>query len=158
MSDKKKAAPTTTTKPAAAPAAAELKKEKELEKVYVTSSELAAQLKTKGTILRRWLRTLPAFQDNGYTRYKWDPSDSKDAQFLKDAAFSFEKYQKSSDEKKTAREAELKEKAEAKKVAKETAKATKKPAKEKAEKAEDDETEGDEEEMFEDETEGEELE
>jgi plasmid replication initiation protein len=110
---KVQASPAKNTKPI--PAAAPAKVEKVAEPVieYVTSTELATRLGTKGTILRRWLRTLPQFQDAGYTRYKWEPTD----QFLKDAADGFAKYQKSDDEKKAARLEEARKKSEAKKAA-----------------------------------------
>jgi hypothetical protein len=92
---------------------------------YVTSTQLAERLGTKGTILRRWLRTLPQFQDGGYTRYKWEPTD----QFLKDAADGFAKYQKSDEEKKATRLEEARKKSEEKKAKAEAGETEPKPKK-----------------------------
>lgn len=105
---------------------------------YVTSTDLAKKLGTKPTILRRWLRTLPKFQDSGYTRYKWEENDP----FLADAEASFKKYQTTAEDKKAAREEE-KAKAKAAKPA-----AEKKPKKTKTEETpveEEDDAEGGEE-------------
>lgn len=100
----KKEAPA-ETKPAASEKAA---KTKEPEAKMVTSRELADQLGTKPTILRRYLRTLPKYQDGGYTRYKWDEKDP----FLKDIKASFEKFKLDEKEKNAKRLATLKEKKE----------------------------------------------
>lgn len=83
-------------------------KAKEPEAKMVTSRELADQLGTKPTILRRYLRTLPKYQDGGYTRYKWDEKDP----FLKDVKASFEKFKTEEKEKNAKRLATLKEKKE----------------------------------------------
>lgn len=126
--------------------------------VYVTSKELAEKCGTKGTILRRWLRTLTQFQDSGYTRYKWEPNDP----FLTEAPALFEKYQNADVEKKAARAVEAEAKAKAKAEAGENAepkapKAKKtKTAPEPAPVVEEDEDEDDFE--TEDDDEGEELE
>lgn len=101
----------------ATPAPVETKKaEKAAEPTvkYVTSTDLAAKLGVKSTILRRYLRTLPRFQDSGYTRYKWEEGDP----FLNDIEASFKKYQSSAEDKKEARDKERAEKAEAKKAEK----------------------------------------
>ena len=90
---------------AAAPAAAKpepAKKEKAAEVPaieYVTSAQLASTLGIKSTTLRRWLRTLPKFQDGGYTRYKWEPTDP----FLKEAKERYEKFAASEKEKQEKR-------------------------------------------------------
>jgi hypothetical protein len=84
------------------------KKPAEPEAKMVTSRELADQLGTKPTILRRYLRTLPKYQDGGYTRYKWDEKDP----FLKDVKASFEKFKEDEKEKNAKRLATLKEKKE----------------------------------------------
>jgi len=130
-----------------------VEKAAEPEKKMITSTELAARLGTKPTILRRWLRTLPKFQDNGYTRYKWEEDDP----FLADASASFEKYKKQSEEKKEARLAEAREKAEKKKAEK-PAKETKAKGKKKDEPEEEVEEDEDEDSGDEDSEEGEELE
>lgn len=114
---KKESGSTAVLEPPAPKKVAE--KPAEPEKKQISTTELAAQLGTKPTILRRWLRTLPRFQDNGYTRYKWDEDD----QFLSDAKASFEKYQKQSEEKKEARLAEARDKSEKKAKKKSEAKA-----------------------------------
>lgn len=133
--------------PAETKPAKKAEKPAEPEKKKITTTELAAMVGTKPTILRRYLRTLPRFQDNGYTRYGWDEDD----QFLADAKASFEKYQKASEEKKEARLEEARKKAETKKESK--AKAKKEEPAEEAE-SEEVEEEGD----FEESDEGEELE
>lgn len=117
------------TKPAEA---AKSEETKSVETVFITSTDLAATLGTKGTILRRWLRTLPQFQDSGYTRYKWDPANPADAQFLRDAKDSFSKHQKGDEEKKAARLEEARKKKEAKDAAAQSGDAT--PKKEKKSK------------------------
>lgn len=98
---KKEAAPAEETKAKKAE-----KKPAEPEAKFVTSRDLADQLGTKPTILRRYLRTLPKYQDGGYTRYKWDEKDP----FLKDVAKSFEKFKEDEKEKNAKRLATLKEK------------------------------------------------
>lgn len=112
MSDKKSDKP-----------AAEQKQSKKAEKpakeekpVFVTTRDLAERLGTKQTILRRFLRSLPKFQDSGYTKYKWEPGDP----FLNDIAESFKKYQSSAADKKADRQKE----AEAKKAQKAEGKKT----------------------------------
>lgn len=90
---------TPTEKPAVA-----TKAEKVEKPTLVTTSQLAAQLGTKPTILRRYLRSLPAYQDNQYSRYGWEPGD----QFLADVTASFAKYQTKEADKKAKREAEAK--------------------------------------------------
>lgn len=112
--------------PAAEPAK-EAKKPAEPQITYVTSTDLAKKLGTKGTILRRWLRTLPKYQDSGYTRYKWEEGDP----FLNDAEASFKKYQASAEDKKVEREKERADKATKTKEEKAA-----KPKKEKAKPAE----------------------
>ena len=91
---------------AAAPAAAKPVTETKAEKKpevpaieYVTSAQLASTLGIKSTTLRRWLRTLPQFQDGGYTRYKWEPTDP----FLKEAKERYEKFAASEKEKQEKR-------------------------------------------------------
>lgn len=93
---------TETTKKAEKPA--------EPQVTYVTSTDLAKKLGIKPTILRRWLRTLPKFQDSGYTRYKWEEGDP----FLADAEASYKKYQSQVEDKRAQREAEKLEKKAAK--------------------------------------------
>lgn len=80
----------------------------EPEAKMITSRELAEQLGTKPTILRRYLRTLPKYQDGGYTRYKWDEKDP----FLRDVMNSFEKFKEDEKEKNAKRLQTLKEKKE----------------------------------------------
>lgn len=87
------------------PAAKAAEKPAEPAVKYVTSTDLAAKLGTKPTILRRWLRTLPRFQDSGYTRYKWEEGDP----FLADAEASYKKYQSSAEDKKAERDKEREE-------------------------------------------------
>lgn len=153
---KNKPAATVETKPAAV---AEPAKTVEPKVEFITSTHLAEKLGTKGTILRRWLRTLPAYQDSGYTRYKWDPADPKDAQFLKDAEASFKKHQTADSEKKEKRLEEARAKAEEKKTKAAEAGNTEKPAKKKKEKpVEPEPEESEDDEDFEDDEEGEEVE
>lgn len=118
---------------------------------YVTSTDLAQKLGTKPTILRRWLRTLPRFQDSGYTRYKWE----KDDPFLKDAEESFKKFKVSDEEKKARREKENEEKKAKKEAEKQGAEPAKKGKKKAEPEPEPEEAEDDD--ILEDE-EGEELE
>jgi hypothetical protein len=157
MSDEKKKK---AAKPAEEVVEKPAKKEAEPEKVMTTSSDVAKQLGIRPTILRRYLRTLPRFQDSGYTRYKWDPSDPKDKQFLDDIKVSYEKYTKSAEEKKAARDAERAEAAAKKKS--EAGDAPVKEKKAKSKKAPEPEpVEDEEEEIFDEEdgdSEGEELE
>lgn len=142
-----------TAKPAAETVAkTEKVAETKPEIVMVTSTDLANKLGTKGTILRRWLRTLPQFQDAGYTRYKWEPTDP----FLEIAEESFKKFQASDSEKKAKRLEEAREKAEKKEAAKATE--GEKKSKKAPVEPELEETESDEDEDFEDDEEGEELE
>jgi len=127
-------------------------KEEPVEPVYVTSTQLAAQIGIKPTILRRWLRTLPEFQDGGYTRYKWEPEDP----FLESAPEAYAKYASQDEERRAKREAENAAKA-AKKKAAENGKTTTPKKKAKAEpepEPEEDEAE----EEFEDDEEAEEIE
>lgn len=144
MSKEKKAATAVAEKPA-------VKEEKaaEPEKVYITSRQVADELGIKPTVLRRYLRTLPHFQDGGYTRYKWDPSDPKDAQFLKDVKASYEKYTRSAEEKKEARDKERAEQAAKKKAEKEAAGEAAPKKEKKSKKAPEPEPEEDEEDVFE---------
>ena len=83
---------------------------KEDNKKYVTTKHLASQLGVKPATLRRYLRTQPAYQDGKYTRYKWDPEDSKDAKFLTTVKDGFSKFQTAEKEKNRKRLAELKSK------------------------------------------------
>lgn len=116
-------APTPAKHAPAAPTASDKPKQSATPKVekpadppaieYVTSKHLADQLNIKSTALRRWLRTLPQFQDGGYTRYKWEPGDP----FLASAREHYEKYAASEKEKQEKRLAEAREKT-AKKEAK----------------------------------------
>jgi transposase-like protein len=55
---------------------------------YVTAPQLASTIGIEPTTLRRWLRTLPQFQDGGYTNYKWDANDP----FLKEAKEHYAKF------------------------------------------------------------------
>jgi len=55
---------------------------------FVTAIQLAATIGIEPTTLRRWLRTLPQFQDGDYTKYRWDPNDP----FLKEAKEHYEKF------------------------------------------------------------------
>jgi hypothetical protein len=80
---------------------------------YITSAQLASTIGIKSTTLRRWLRTLPQFQDGGYTRYKWEPTDP----FLKEAKERYEKFAASETEKQEKRLAEARVKAEKKAAA-----------------------------------------
>jgi hypothetical protein len=82
------------------------RKEKAPKPTLVTTSQLAAKLGTKPTTLRRYLRTLPKYTDNNYTRYGWEPNDP----FLADVEASYKKYQTTEAEKKAKREAEAKDK------------------------------------------------
>ena len=104
------------------------KKAEKEEVQMIGTKELADQLGTKPATLRRFLRTLPANQDNAYTRYKWAPGDK----FLKDVEKSFEKYKASEKEKNAERLKGLKEKEASKKGTdkKAPAKASKKAKKE----------------------------
>jgi hypothetical protein len=79
----------------------------------ITTKELAQQLDTKPTTLRRWLRSLPAFTDGTYTRYQWKLDDP----FLEDAPASFAKFMEGEKERNKKRLAELKKKNEAKAAA-----------------------------------------
>lgn len=106
MSDKKTKIETPKAKAAAAPEKAATT-EKVPEVKLVSTAQLAAKLGTKPTILRRYLRSLPKYTDNNYTRYGWNPDD----QFLKDVEASFKKYQTSESEKAEKRKADLAEKA-----------------------------------------------
>jgi hypothetical protein len=89
---------------------------------YVTSTQLAAQIGIKSTTLRRWLRTLPQYQDGNYTRYKWEPEDP----FLIDAQKHYEEFAEAEEEKKVKRLAGLQAKAD-KKAAKASAQPEEKP-------------------------------
>ncbi len=115
---------------------------------YVTSTQLAATIGIKSTILRRWLRTLPQFQDGGYTRYKWEPTDP----FLKEAKERYEKFAATEKEKQEKRLAEARDKA-AKKEAKPAKEKKAKAAPEPAEADEDEEVEVEDEEGTEEELE-----
>lgn len=86
------------------------KKAKEPEKKYITTKILADKLKTKPAALRRYLRSIPAFQDETYTRYKWDPENAKDAKFLDDVAERYAKFQATEKEKNAKRLKDLKDK------------------------------------------------
>jgi hypothetical protein len=108
-------------------------------KKYVNTKQLADRLKTKPASLRRYLRSLPAFTDNSYTRYKWDPENAKDAKFLEDIADRFAKFQSEEKEKNKQRLEKLKAKDKG-------AKAGKKGSAKKA--ADDDEEEEEEEEVI----------
>jgi hypothetical protein len=55
---------------------------------YVTAAQLAATIGIEPTTLRRWLRTLPQFQDGGYTKYKWNQDDP----FIKEAKEHYERF------------------------------------------------------------------
>src|SRR5579859_1736368 len=82
------------------------KKAAEPVEIFVTSKDLAHKLGVKPTNLRRYLRTLPAFQDKTYTRYKWKPDDP----FLDDVVTSFKKFQETEAEKAEKRKATIREK------------------------------------------------
>jgi len=117
-------APAKTDKPAEAVSAGKTATTKKPEPPaieYVTSTQLAATIGIKSTILRRWLRTLPQYSDGGYTRYKWEPTDP----FLKEAKERYEKFAASETEKQAKRLEDVREKA-AKKEAGPTEKAEKK--------------------------------
>ena len=141
--------------PAASAPAAEkpAKTEKPAEPVieYVTSAQLASTLGIKSTTLRRWLRTLPQFQDGGYTRYKWEPTDP----FLKEAKDRYEKFAATEKEKQEKRLADAREKAAKKEAGGEKPAKTKKA---KTPEPEVEEEETDEDSVVEDDEEGEELE
>lgn len=90
-------------------------REKEKENT-VTTKQLAAKLGCAPTALRRFLRTLPTYQDKQYTRYGWPVGDK----FLATIEQSYAKHVVSEDEKRKvakeakaekAKEAEKKEKA-----------------------------------------------
>ena len=116
----------------------------EPEVAWVTSTELAEQCQTQPTILRRWLRTLPQYQDGGYTRYKWDPADP----FLSTAVEQFAQFQASAEAAKIASETKK-----ADKEARKTTKASTATAEEEDDTSEEEklEIEGDEDEISEDE-------
>lgn len=100
----------------------------------ITTRVLAGQIGVRPASLRRYLRTMPAFQDEKYTRYGWDEGD-KQLQAIKDG---FSKFQTSEKEKNKKRLAELKKTAGKKQAP---------PAKKgKAKKEEEDEEEPEEEE------------
>lgn len=71
----------------------------------LTTKDIAERFGTKPATLRRFLRTLPANQDDGYTRYKFDPADTK---ALKDLEASFGKYKTAEKEKNAERLKNLK--------------------------------------------------
>jgi phage antirepressor YoqD-like protein len=94
--------------PAVTPAPAAVPEEK-----LITTKDLAAKLGTKPTTLRRYLRTLPHYQDKTYTRYGWKEDDP----FLSDVESGFTKYQTAEKEKNVERLKTTKEKKEAKAAA-----------------------------------------
>ena len=121
MATATKEAPKKEVKKASTPetkGAKETKKEKAPEKKYVTTREIATSLGVKPATLRRYLRTLPKFQDSGYTRYKWDPDSKEDMQNVEDIKTSFKKHAEKEAKDKNAKKAE---KAEAKKAEKASA-------------------------------------
>lgn len=134
------------TKEAAKPAAAETKTKKAAEpkKNYITTKTLADQVGAKPAAVRRYLRTIKAFQDGTYTRYKWDPENKQDAAFLKDFKEGWEKHKVAEKEKNKKRLEDLK--AKGKKGEKTEAKG-KKAAEAEEEEAEEPEEEEDEEEL-----------
>ena len=52
---------------------------------FVTPKDLAVTLNTTPKTVRKWLRTLPQFQDSRHTRYKW----RKDDPFVREAEARF---------------------------------------------------------------------
>ena len=84
-------------------------------KEYITPNHLAEKLGTKPATVRRYLRTLPGFQDSTYTRYKWEKG--VDDKKVEDILAGFEKFKESEKVKNAKRLEELKKKEAAKKEA-----------------------------------------
>lgn len=72
----------------------------------VTSRMLADKIGCKPAALRRYLRSLPSFQDKTYTRYKWPEGDKQLAQI--EAGYA--KFKESEKEKNAKRLAAIKDK------------------------------------------------
>jgi hypothetical protein len=100
----------TTPAPAPASTATAVLDPPEPEIDYVTSAQLASKIGIKSTILRRWLRTLPQYQDGGYTRYKWETDDP----FLETAEEHYKQYAAAEGEKAAKRQEAAKAKEAAK--------------------------------------------
>lgn len=109
------------------------KKAKEGEVKYLTTKDIAAIHKVKPAFLRRVLRSLSKYQDEGYTRYKWEEGDP----FLATLGKTIEKYKEKQKEANAARIAQLKEKSKGK-AAKSKGNSKKKSAKEPEEKDDED--------------------
>jgi hypothetical protein len=122
--------------------APEKKAKKEEPKIeYITTKHIADELGIKPATLRRYLRSLPMFQDEGYTRYKFDPNNKDDQRKLKDIKAGYAKFATEEKEKNKKRLEELKK---AEKNGKGAAKGKGKKA---AEEDEDEDTEEEEEEL-----------
>lgn len=92
------------------------KKAAEPKKNLITTKSLADKVGAKPAAIRRYLRTIKTFQDGTYTRYKWDPENAKDAQFLKDFEAGWEKHKVAEKEKNKKRLEDLKAKGKDKKA------------------------------------------
>lgn len=98
--------------------AKEEKKKAEPKVKYLTSKDVAAVHKVKPSFLRRVLRSLPKYQDGGYTRYKWEEGDT----FLATLGKTIEAFRVKEKDRNAKRLAALKDK-QAKGKGKKTAKA-----------------------------------
>lgn len=77
---------------------------------YVTSRKIADDLGIRPASLRRYLRSLPSFQDEGYTRYKWDPNKASDMKQVADIKSGYAKHAESEKEKTKKRLEDIKAK------------------------------------------------
>ena len=115
-----------------AEAPAKKSKKEEVKIEYITTKHIADELGIKPATLRRYLRSLPMFQDEGYTRYKFDPNNKDDQRKLKDIKAGYAKFATEEKEKNKQRLENLK---------KEGKKDSKAPAKGKGKKVEDEDEE-----------------